>query len=120
MKKGELIDAIMARIKRNGSDTVRDASKATGLELSRVRKMFKALADAGEIVCIGCNNHAKVYAIKEKEPEPGLEPEPIRQQIKQAGSARTTDGLSTIEQCRQNWSGYHIHKIFGSAGRVTA
>lgn len=25
-----------------------------------------------------------------------------------------------FEQCRQNWRGYHIHKIFGSTSRATA
>lgn len=25
-----------------------------------------------------------------------------------------------FEQCKRNWGGYHIHKIFGSAGRVSA
>lgn len=33
---------------------------------------------------------------------------------------RADPKLPIAEQCRQNWSGYHIHKIFGSAGRVTA
>lgn len=33
---------------------------------------------------------------------------------------RADPKLPVTEQCRQNWSGYHIHKIFGSAGRVTA
>ena len=28
--------------------------------------------------------------------------------------------LDIVEQCRQNWQGYRIHKVFGAAGRVTA
>ncbi|MFP5932945.1 winged helix-turn-helix domain-containing protein [Salmonella sp. 741265069_HSA] len=30
------------------------------------------------------------------------------------------DEPDIFEQCRANWQGYQIHKIFGSAGRVTA
>ncbi|EAW6535078.1 TPA_asm: hypothetical protein GDL74_17840 [Salmonella enterica] len=33
---------------------------------------------------------------------------------------RADPKLPITEQCRQNWQGYQIHKIFGSAGRVTA
>ncbi|EAR7791790.1 hypothetical protein NUC16_003198 [Salmonella enterica] len=33
---------------------------------------------------------------------------------------RADPKLPITEQCRQNWRGYQIHKIFGSAGRVTA
>lgn len=40
--------------------------------------------------------------------------------IYRAGRALAMENLPTTEQCRRNWHGYHIHKIFGSAGRVIA
>lgn len=37
------------------------------------------------------------------------------------GTGTPPSGVPTIfDQCRKNWSGYHIHKIFGSASRATA
>lgn len=30
----------------------------------------------------------------------------------------TDDSNHVCEECRQNWQGYHIHKIFGSASRA--
>ena len=33
---------------------------------------------------------------------------------------RAPHTLPIFEQCRQNWQGYRIHKVFGAAGRVTA
>ncbi|WP_419057418.1 type IV toxin-antitoxin system AbiEi family antitoxin domain-containing protein [Kluyvera georgiana] len=36
------------------------------------------------------------------------------------GTGTPLSGVPTIfDQCRQNWRGYQIHKIFGSAGRVS-
>ncbi|HEY2454117.1 MAG TPA: hypothetical protein VGI71_16100 [Scandinavium sp.] len=40
--------------------------------------------------------------------------------IYRAGRELAMENLPIAEQCRRNWRGYHIHKIFGSAGRVTA
>ncbi|TKV08240.1 hypothetical protein FDX19_15495 [Citrobacter sp. wls619] len=36
------------------------------------------------------------------------------------GRLALNQGGSIFDQCRQNWSGYAIHKIFGSASRAPA
>lgn len=40
--------------------------------------------------------------------------------IYRAGRKLAMENLPITEQCRRNWRGYHIHKIFGAGGKVKA
>ncbi|QKN82213.1 hypothetical protein [Scandinavium goeteborgense] len=40
--------------------------------------------------------------------------------IYRAGRELAMEDLPITEQCRRNWHGYHIHKVFGSGGKVRA
>lgn len=86
--------------------TNRQLAKALGKHARTASHYTCALEKLGDIIDVGRSSEfaaERIFAINDGSPDIDTPNEP-----------------SIFEQCRQNWQGYRIHKIFGSAGRVTA
>lgn len=78
--------------------TVRQISIAINRTKSGTAGYLRELVKDGLAMVIGRTGSAPIYAVKK-----GAEIEPE---------------VDIFEQCRQNWSGYQIHKVFGAGGAV--
>ena len=93
----KITDAITAMLEQQDQITTRGVMDAHP-EISgvNIRGTISAMLDRGQPKIIG-GDAATFYTF---------------------AKAESSDG-DIFEQCRKNWSGYQIHKIFGSAGRVS-
>lgn len=78
--------------------TVRQVSVVIHRTMSGTAGYLRELVKSGEAVVIGRKGCAPVYALRA-----GVEVEPEK---------------DIFEQCRENWSGYQVHKVFGAGGAV--
>ncbi|MGK3630402.1 hypothetical protein ACSLOU_00645 [Enterobacter cloacae] len=78
--------------------TVRQVSIIIHREMSGTAGYLRGLVKDGVAVVIGRKGCAPIYALNK-----GVEIEPV---------------VDIFEQCRQNWSGYQVHKVFGAGGAV--
>lgn len=96
-KKAQILGVIESMGEKGA--TVRQVADAMNIGISGVGRYMCELRDAGEIKVVGRVSRVKtpVYMV--------------------GNDASLCDGVDIFEQCRQNWRGYSIHKIFGSASR---
>lgn len=83
--------------------TITDVIKATGYRESSVRSVLIRMIDSGIIkkVDIGADR-LMVYEVVSEET---------------LFNVTASEKMDVFDQCRANWQGYTIHRIFGSAGR---
>lgn len=92
--------AVMAFFEANETATVSQISQAfPGVSYSGIAWALKTLTDKGqvEIVKMRTGRAPAIY---------------------RAGRELAMEDLPIVEQCRRNWIGYRIHKVFGSGGKV--
>lgn len=83
-----------------GSFTAELVCQSTGVSRSQVMAASHKMRKNGEIILRERNWRTNVYIPADDE----------------EGKPVSRDGVNTIfQECRQNWQGYRIHKIFGSA-----
>ncbi|HCR0680434.1 TPA: hypothetical protein OMT00_001637 [Klebsiella aerogenes] len=70
-------------------------------EYAQISYTVSNLFQRGELIPVGhrIGNKPQVFRLKRK---------------------MASEDLDIVEQCKCNWQGYQIHKIFGSGGRVSA
>ncbi len=93
---------IIRSIQRSGEITPRQVRQLLGCDSKKACRLLEHLVSAGAVRNIGQPRHP-VYVM-----QPGGE---LR--IKPLSVARQRPSIADV--CRQNWQGYQIHKIIGSA-----
>lgn len=93
---------IIRAIQHGGEITPRQVRRLLGCESKKACRLLEHLVAAGAVKNIGQCRHP-VYVM-----QPGGE---LR--IKPLPVARQRPSIAVV--CRQNWQGYQIHKIIGSA-----
>ena len=97
---------IIRAIQHSGEITPRQVCRLLGCDSKKASRLLEHLVSAGAVTNIGQPRHP-VFVM-----QPGGEAriKPMRQTLaEQCQKPRITD------ICRQNWQGYQVHKIFGSA-----
>ncbi|WP_312269909.1 hypothetical protein [Pseudescherichia sp.] len=110
--------AIVEFIEANGPATPRQIRKLLGCDIREAYDRLKRLRMAGIVKNIGKPKHPEYQLmqrwqekIKRTRPAPAAaKAKPPAEAVQPAPAAP-----STADVCRQNWQGYKIHKIFGSA-----
>lgn len=99
MKQGKRAEVIRA-LKLYGVEgaTVRQISIIIHRTPSGTAGYLRELVKDGSAMVIGRTGCAPIYALKK-----GVEVEPEK---------------DIFEQCRENWGGYQVHKVFGAGGAV--
>ncbi|POT99533.1 hypothetical protein C3369_16435 [Escherichia sp. ESNIH1] len=104
-------------IETNGPATPRQIRKLLGCDIREAYDRLKRLRMAGLVKNIGKPQHPEyelVQCWQEKikgfKPAPAAKAKPLSKAVQPAPA-----GPSIADVCRQNWQGYKIHKIFGSA-----
>ncbi len=95
--------AIVEFIEANGPATPRQIRKLLGCDIREAYDRLKRLRMAGIVKNIGKPKHPEYQLVQR-----------WQEKIKQPKQQRTA-APSVADICRQNWQGYKIHKIFGSA-----
>ncbi|MCL7705822.1 hypothetical protein M8368_20755 [Enterobacter kobei] len=93
---------IIRAIQHGGEITPRQVRQLLGCDIKKACRLLEHLVSAGAVKNIGQRHHP-VYMM-----QPGGET-----CIKPLPVVRKKSGITEV--CRQNWQGYMIHKIFGSA-----
>ncbi|MGU6743950.1 hypothetical protein ACV2F4_07895 [Salmonella enterica subsp. houtenae serovar 6,7:z4,z24:-] len=98
-KRQQILDALDS-FGVNGA-TVKQLSEKINIGISGTASYVCRLRRAGDIIQIGKvpTRSTPIYVVNNGKYEP--------------------EEPNIFEQCKTNWQGYRIHKIFGSAGRVT-
>ncbi|HDR2531068.1 TPA: hypothetical protein QCI12_001197 [Enterobacter roggenkampii] len=111
--------AIVEFIEANGPATPRQIRKLLGCDIREAYDRLKRLGMAGIVKNIGKPKHPEYQLmqrwqekIKRTRPAPAA---PAAKAKPPAKAAKALAGPSIADVCRQNWQGYKIHKIFGSA-----
>ncbi|ASG63918.1 hypothetical protein CEW81_18190 [Kluyvera genomosp. 3] len=83
--------------------TITDIIKATGYREPSVRSVLIRMIDSGIIkkVDIGTDRRM-IYEVVSEET---------------LFNVTASEKMDIFDQCRANWQGYKLHKVFGSAGR---
>lgn len=110
--------AIVEFIEVNGPATPRQIRKLLGCDIREAYDRLKRLRMAGIVKNIGKPKHPEYQLmqrwqekIKRTRPAPAAaKAKPPAEAVQPAPAAP-----SIADVCRQNWQGYKIHKIFGSA-----
>ncbi|WP_313105289.1 hypothetical protein [Pseudescherichia vulneris] len=110
--------AIVDFIEANGPATPRQIRKLLGCDIREAYDRLKRLGMAGIVKNIGKPKHPEYQLvqrwqekIKRTKPAPSAPKSKPPAKVVQPAPA----GPSIADVCRQNWQGYKIHKIFGSA-----
>lgn len=93
---------IIRAIQHGGEITPRQVRQLLGCDSKKACRLLEHLVSAGAVKNIGQRHHP-VYVM-----QPGGE-----SRIKPISVARQNPSIAEV--CRQNWQGYQIHKIIGSA-----
>ena len=93
---------IIRAIKHGGEITPRQVRQLLGCNSKKACRLLEHLVSVGAVKNIGKPRHP-VFVM-----QPGGE-----SRIKPISVARQNPVITEV--CRQNWQGYQIHKIFGSA-----
>lgn len=98
--KGDKRERILRILKTYGAQgaTVRQISIAVHRTPSGTAGYLRALVADGLVSVVGRTGCAPIYALKA-----GVEVKPEK---------------DIFEQCRENWHGYRVHKVFGAGGAV--
>lgn len=111
--------AIVDFIEANGPATPRQIRKLLGCDIREAYDRLKRLRMAGIVKNIGKPKHPEYQLLQRwQEKITRTRPEPAAPAAKAkppAKAASAPSGPSIADVCRQNWQGYKIHKIFGSA-----
>lgn len=94
--------AIIRAIQHGGEITPRQVRRLLGCDSKKACRLLEHLVSAGAVKNIGQRRHP-VY-VMQPGGEARIKPLPV-----------VCQRPSTADLCRQNWQGYQIHKIFGSA-----
>ncbi|XUV82745.1 winged helix-turn-helix transcriptional regulator [Enterobacter sp. TMH.L2] len=98
---------IIEFIKKNGPTTPRQIRTLLGCDIREASDRLKRLRTSGIVKNIG-QPHRPEYKLKHR----------CQDKIKPAKPPRQIGQAQKIaDECRRNWQGYGIHKIFGSAGK---
>ncbi|MGK9173226.1 DUF977 family protein [Yokenella regensburgei] len=109
----QLIREIIALVKSRGRLTTSEAAKHFGIEQETMRRRFLDAGATGEVIRFekfGLFRNKKTiaeYNISRARRPYG------QRRLKIEAMQRNGNGI--FDECRQNWQGYRIHKIFGSA-----
>lgn len=95
--------AIVEFIAANGTATPRQIRKLLTCDIREAYDRLKRLGMAGIVKNIGKPKHPEYQLVQRWQAK-----------IKQPKPQRSA-APSVADVCRQNWQGYEIHKIFGSA-----
>lgn len=111
--------AIVEFIEANGPATPRQIRKLLGCDIREAYDRLKRLRMAGIVKNIGKLKHPEYQLVQRWQekitrtrPAPATPAEKAKPPAK---AAKAPAGPSIADVCRQNWQGYEIHKIFGSA-----
>ncbi len=111
--------AIVDFIAANGPATPRQIRKLLGCDIREAYDRLKRLRMAGIVKNIGKPKHPEYQLVQRwQEKITRTRPAPVAPAAKAkppAKAAPAPSGPSIADVCRQNWQGYEIHKIFGSA-----
>lgn len=111
--------AIVDFIEVNGPATPRQIRKLLGCDIREAYDRLKRLRMAGIVKNIGKPKHPEYQLLQRwQEKITRTRPAPAAPAVKAkppAKAAPAPSGPSIADVCRQNWQGYEIHKIFGSA-----
>ncbi|WP_238084487.1 hypothetical protein [Pseudescherichia vulneris] len=112
--------AIVEFIAANGPATPRQIRKLLGCDIREAYDRLKRLRMAGIVKNIGKPKHPEYQLLQRwQEKVTGIRPAPAAPAAKAKPPAKTEQPVSATpsiaDVCRQNWQGYEIHKIFGSA-----
>ena len=112
-KQKTIVDFIEA----NGPATPRQIRKLLGCDIREAYDRLKRLRMAGIVKNIGKPKHPEYQLLQRWQekitrtrPAPAAKAKPAAKAVTPAPA-----GPSIADVCRQNWQGYEIHKIFGSA-----
>jgi len=111
---------IVEFIEANGPATPRQIRKLLGCDIREAYDRLKRLRMAGIVKNIGKPKHPEYQLVQRwQEKITRTRPAPAAPAAKVKPSAEAVQpapaGPSIADVCRQNWQGYEIHKIFGSA-----
>lgn len=112
--------AIVEFIEANGPVTPRQIRKLLGCDIREAYDRLKRLRMAGIVKNIGKPKHPEYQMVQRwQEKITRTRPAPAAPAAKVKPSAEGVQppppAPSIADICRQNWQGYKIHKIFGSA-----
>lgn len=111
--------AIVDFIETNGPATPRQIRKLLGCDIREAYDRLKRLRMAGIVKNIGKPKRPEYQLVQRwQEKITRTRPAPAAPAAKAkppAKAAKAPAAPSIADVCRQNWQGYKIHKIFGSA-----
>lgn len=97
--------AIIEFLKQDKVATARRIRKEMGWDNKHTHNIIGRLMRIGVIRNIGCPRHPQ-YRLVQRWQAKVAPPKPAKTQ---------PEPQPVTQICRQNWQGYHIHKVFGSA-----
>jgi len=97
--------AVIEFLKQDRVATARRIRKEMGWDNKHTHNIIGRLLRLGVITNIGSPHHPQ-YRLVQRWQAKVAPPKPAKPQPEQQSMAQI---------CRQNWQGYHIHRIFGSA-----
>ncbi len=109
------VQEIIAMVKAKGRVTTAQAMEHFGLCDYTIRRRFDEACATGEVI-----SHFKCGLFRDEKALADYFSERPRRLYGQArdraeSRALECSGNDIFDECRQNWQGYRIHKIFGSA-----
>lgn len=111
----QLIRELIAMVKLHGRITYAQAVNHFGIQDDMIRRRFNEAVATGEVIRYGkCGLFRDEKTVAEYLKE---RPRRLYGQARVRAESRALEcsGNDIFDECRQNWQGYRIHKIFGSA-----
>jgi len=115
--------AIVDYLRENQTVTPRQVQALLGCDCKKAHNLLLHLIRRSVVRRTGEPHHPVFTLVPGgesniKRPKPAMRPAPAVPALKAkqpAKAAKEPSGPSIADVCRQNWQGYKIHKIFGSA-----
>ncbi|STQ60151.1 hypothetical protein [Pseudescherichia vulneris] len=115
--------AIVDYLRENQTVTPRQVQALLGCDCKKAHNLLLHLIRRSVVLRAGEPHHPVFTLVPDgefniKRPKPAAPPAPAKPAAKakpQAKAAKASARPSIADICRQNWQGYKIHKIFGSA-----
>jgi len=119
----KLLWAIVDYLRENQTVTPRQVQALLGCDCKKAHNLLLHLIRRSVVIRTGEPHHPVFTLLPDgesniKRPKPAMRPAPPAPAAKAkppAEAAKEPSGPSIADVCRQNWQGYKIHKIFGSA-----